>query len=1024
LHPVGKYSPIKRGIFLEAAMKQMIHWHALSILLAAILTMSGISTSQTVKGSVGGTVKDKFGAVLQGARIELKPGTQTVVSDTQGQFFISNLNSGTYTLTISYSGFQTFTTTVNLTAGQATRVDATLQVAAGSESITVIADTAQGQAEAINREIDAPNIMNVLTNQQIMSLPNFTIADAVGRLPGVTLERDEGDGKYIQIRGTEPELTNTTIDGINVPSPEAQVRQVKLDTVPADIVESVEVNKTLSANQDADGIGGSVNLVTRTAGEAPQISGFGQGGYTPIFDGRHASQYGITMGKRYLSNKKLGILGNYTYDYNGRGIDDIEPSNDTGTVTPSYDSIDIREYRYDRTRWGVSGSSDYKLSEGSSIYIHGLYSDFKDYGDKWVYTLNNNVSPASTPTGDPATFTGANPQFTNSTRLPDYGIGTLALGGKHQFRNSWLTWEISAARSRQSAAGGDPGTNFTYDINGTQDVNPGDSTYDPLAGFTYNNCFYNAASNPSKFRPQWLPACTAKGSPIFNTDNYVLTELDLTSGQTTQINLQAMASYAFNYHAGSHFSTFEFGFKIRNGHKGQYAYAPALINTGTDGAQGAPTGPTMTQFPTSLHNNHYYGGSYNLGPLMNYDAVLAFNNANPGVLVADPLLTALNGDAGNFNYEERVTAGYLMNTVQLGRVQVQAGVRFEATNLRATGYQVITTDPTPTDPSGYGGTVAKNESSAYLDVFPSVQTRIRLTNSIALRAVYARALSRPDPQDIVPSLSIDRTKHPNQYSYGNPALVAEHAHDFDLLYEQDLKPLGLLHLGYFYKFLGSPIVNTTEYLVGGNALCPETAVGQPCKVNQIVNAGRAWVGGFEAAYQQRMSYLPGFLSGVGFFGNYTYVNSEAFGVDPLRTQVPKLLRQSPNAWNIGPSYDHGPLSMNLGIEYNGANIDSYQYEDLQYGTDQNGNPTNTTIPNPQPGGVYGPAGDNYFYTHMQVDAQISYRLKKGFSLYASGQNLTNEVFGFYNGGPQYVNQREYYKPTYFGGLRWTLRQER
>ena len=226
-----------------------------------------------------------------------------------------------------------------------------------------------------------------LTNPQIMSLPNFTIADALGRLPGVTLERDEGDGKYVQIRGTEPRLTNTQIDGVTVPSPEAGVRQMKLDTIPADLVESVVVNKTLSANQDGDSIGGTVNLITRTAGETPTVSGFGQFGHTPILNGVHANQFGITAGKRFLGNKRLGILGNYTYDYNGRGIDDIEPSNDTGTLTPSYDSIDLREYQYDRTRWGVRRSVDYRLSEGSGLYAHGLYSDFKDYGNRWVYTL-------------------------------------------------------------------------------------------------------------------------------------------------------------------------------------------------------------------------------------------------------------------------------------------------------------------------------------------------------------------------------------------------------------------------------------------------------------------------------------------------------------------------------------------------------------------------------------------------------------------------------------------------------------
>ena len=428
----------------------------------------------------------------------------------------------------------------------------------------------------------------------------------------------------------------------------------------------------------------------------------------------------------------------------------------------------------------------------------------------------------------------------------------------------------------------------------------------------------------------------------------------------------------------------------------------------------------MGQFLSTLVNNHYYGGSYQLGPLIDYDKVVAYNAANPGVLVEDPLFTALNGDAGNFNYDERITAGYLMNTIEFGKLRLQAGLRFEATNLKTTGYQVITV----ATGDGFGGVSTVNKNSSYLDVLPSVQVRYAFTKDIAMRAVYGRGMSRPDPQDIIPSLSIDVTKHPNVYSIGNPALVSEHSHDFDLLYEQYLNPLGLLQVGYFYKILSDPIVQTTVYKTGGESPCSETPSSQQCKVNEIINAGSAWVGGFELAYQQRLSMLPGFLGGIGFSGNYTYTNSEAFGVDPLRAQVPKLVRQSPNAWNVGPTYARGPLSMNLGLEYNGANINSYQYEDLAFGTDANGNPTNTTVPNPQIGGPAGPAGDNYFYTHLQTDAQISYRLPKGFSVYASGQNLTNEVFGFYNGSPTYVNQREYYKPTYFGGVRWMLSHEK
>src|SRR5207253_1640252 len=190
--------------------------------------------------------------------------------------------------------------------------------------IMVYAERGHGEAEAINRERTADNILQVLPSEVITSLPNANVADAIGRLPSVTLERDEGEGKYVQIRGTEPRLSNVTIDGINVPSPEGGVRQVKLDTIPADLVESVEINKTLQANMDGDGIGGSVDLKTKIASESPTLIVESLGGYTPIVNGRYASEWGATLGQRLGPERKLGMLFGGSYDYNGRGRDDIE----------------------------------------------------------------------------------------------------------------------------------------------------------------------------------------------------------------------------------------------------------------------------------------------------------------------------------------------------------------------------------------------------------------------------------------------------------------------------------------------------------------------------------------------------------------------------------------------------------------------------------------------------------------------------------------------------------------------------
>src|SRR5207302_8248129 len=250
--------------------------------------------AQGRKGTVFGRVTDSSGGVLQGALISVEPIGITAASDVQGQFTINALDPGSYTITVTYVGFAKFTQTLNVAAGRVASVEAKLTLQSENQEVLVTAERPSAEAEAINIERTADNIVQVLPAEVIRSLPNANIADALGRLPSVTLERDEGEGKYVQIRGTEPRLSNVTIDGVNVPSPESGVRQIKLDTLASDLVESIEINKTLQANMDADGIGGSVNVRTKTASDQPIVMASALGGYTPIIGGRGVSQTGPT----------------------------------------------------------------------------------------------------------------------------------------------------------------------------------------------------------------------------------------------------------------------------------------------------------------------------------------------------------------------------------------------------------------------------------------------------------------------------------------------------------------------------------------------------------------------------------------------------------------------------------------------------------------------------------------------------------------------------------------------------------
>lgn len=919
--------------------------------IALFVAISTAAFSQSGKGVVAGTVVDSKGGVLQGASVQLQPSGASAVTNNQGQFKIVDVNTGSQKLTVNFVGFAPSTSDINVEAGKTTRADVTLQVATKSEEVLVTADRPHGEAEAINRERTAINILQVLPSDVITSLPNANVADALGRLPSVTLERDEGEGKYVQIRGAEPRYSNVTIDGVNVASPE-NVRQIKLDIIQSDLVESVEINKTLLASGDGDAIGGSVNLRTKSAGEKATLSLYGLGGYTPILGGRGEDQFGGVVGKRFGKDRRLGILVGGSYDYNGRGIDDIEPAPQTAQVTDNspvfgtFGGTDLREYRYERTRFGFSGTVDYKISDSANIYARGLYSHFNNFGDRWVYSPTVNSYDSTTLGGPDGNIT-----FNSSIRRPVQTIGNLAIGGQYFKSKSVFTYEVSGSNSS------------------TRDKGYSQANFGPIDDNSpLNNIVFGIdLSNP--YRPRFP---VKNGVNIFDPKQYFLQSYDYNTTFNPQVNLQGGADYAYHYNAGKWFGEFQLGGKVRNAHK--FNEANDVYYNAND-----PASLPMTKFLTTATTNNYYDGSYAYGPLTDYNLIRAYFTGTPSAFSVNKSKTFARNTPQTYDLVERVTAGYVQNAITYGKWRIYAGIRFEATDEGVRGNLVNGT-----------AIVAAKGTYNYVDPLPSVQVRYGLTQDSGIRLAYGRGIARPNYSDLVPGGTIGEAK--KTLSSGNPNLKPTYANNYDLLYERYLRPLGVIQAGFFYKDIQQPIYRTTQVLTSG------TYAGY--KNTAPVNGTDAWLYGFEFNYQQRLSFLPGVLGGAGITANYSYTKSEAHGV-PGRSDSPALQRQAPHTWNISPTYDRGRVSLRVGLSFNAANIYSYSYTD---GADL---------------GKTGPNGDNYLYSHLQVDAQGSVRLKYGFTAVVYGLNLTNEVFGFYNGSPIYPNQREYYKPTVAAGLRWS-----
>jgi TonB-dependent receptor len=974
----------------------------LSFLLAVVCSLAVNSPvdAQSGKGAITGTVKDSGNSALQGALVELLPLGRKVVTDNQGQFRITDVPAGEYTLSVSYVGLAVSNVPIVAQAGQETNANAVLQVASQVDQVIVSAERLQGEAEAINIERTAENIVQVLPSRVITSLPNTNIADAVGRLPSVSLERDEGEGKYVQIRGTEPRLSSVTINGVNVPSPETAVRNIKLDVVPSDLVERIEVFKTLSADQDADGIGGTVNLVTRTAGEKPTYALGGTGGYNPIQGGLPRGGFDGTFGQRFGASRKLAFLLNGSFDKTNRGIDDNEPAETPTTSNGqnvAYTSTsDYRSYSYYRTRYGFSGGLDYNLKPGSSIYLKGLYADFHDYGDTWVYTANagNTIKSVNGSqfmfdnAADCAPLNNANPgscspgsfQYRHYIRRSDQQILSILTGARHDIGKNLITYEVAGSRSHNIGGQDFPTANFS-----------------PISGSPQSTVDLGLnLSNP--YRPKFT---ALDGTNVFDPTQYQISRTVLPIYHATQVNYQGAASIARRYSVHSHFGTFEVGMKVRDSHSTQFEN-DKFYNFG------GSTPITLASVQGTYTNNGYYDGAFafggmNYGPASSYKKIQQTFASNFAQFQFDSATSLRRSESAFFDADERIYAGYIQNAISIGKFRLQTGVRFDGTNASFTTNQLDVSNPrapviTPI-----------NQNASYFNVLPSVQLQYQLEKNTNLRGNYSMGIARPNIGDLVPTTVVDPNTSPRgTVQLGNANLKPTKANNFDLLIEHFFQPLGILQAGFFYKQLSNPIYATTTVIPAGQ---PNAGFF----LNQSINGPNAHIAGFEAAWEQRFSFLPRFLNGFGVAANYSYTASQATfptGFNGSRIDHPRLQRQAPNNWNIGITYDKARFSMRFAVSHNDASIFQYAYQHVDAPTDRD-----------PIFGLKGPSGDIYLYAHTQFDIQGSYRLAKGLHLQISGLNLTNEVFGFYQGSGTYPIQREYYKPTVSFGLRWTSSPE-
>jgi TonB-dependent receptor len=594
-----------------------------------------------------------------------------------------------------------------------------------------------------------------------------------------------------------------------------------------------------------------------------------------------------------------------------------------------------------------------------------LFSQFQDNGEDWIYTPSVGTFASATTTNADGTM-----DYSHVIRRPAQRIFNVIAGANHSLGKTLIAYEVALGQAR--FAGGFFSANFS----GPSNVQFAIDTSDP---FTPKFNQLNATPSTNMFDP----ANYTLGGPHFH---FFRTLSMSTQNHTFERDLTGSISVARQYTVGSHFGTFEVGFKARDAHKSQDFHEPTFdINTNGLSPLSAVAG-TAT-------NSNYYFGNYKLLPLSNFDKILSFFNANRGLFTENTSFEHLLADSNRYHITERVVAGYVQNTITLGHFRVLGGLRIEGTQGSLLGTVALFNNGVFVSDTPLPG------EQTYVNLLPSVQVQYNINSSTNIRAAYGRGIARPNFGDIPPFQLLDPTR--NRVTIGNPNLKPTHANDYDLLFEHYLKTVGLIEGGWFYKDLSDPIFQAQT--------TPTAGQFAGFQQRQQVNGPSAHIQGIELAWQQHLKFLPGLLNGMGVAANYSYTTSQAsFPIDPstgkpTRSDHPALVRQAPNNWNFDTTYDKGPISARMGLTHNDASIFFYNFSDGA------------------PAGIKGPNGDNYLYPHTQVDAQVSYRLPRarGVHLIVSMLNLNNEVFGFYNGSERYPTQREYYSRTISAGFVWT-----
>ncbi len=718
-----------------ASMKAL-RYLALLALFIGMAVAPGIVSAQDGTGVIYGTVMGPAGNVVSEVSVSVD-GTNIVgVTGLDGSYRLAPVPVGDHTLTFSYLGLQSATADVTVVAGEPVSQDMTL--AYGGEIEVRGSPLLEGQAKALNTQMNSVNITNIVSGDQIGRFPDKNAAEATQRIPGVSLNRDMGEGRYIIIRGTEARLNSTTVNGERIPSPEAGVRNVALDTIPADLLGSIVVSKALRPDMDGDSIGGTVDLVTLRAPEELRLSAALGVGYSALME-ETAPNGSFTFGNRFGESKDWGLLFSISGSDTKRGADNIEPEYDDGDL----DELQFRDYTTQRKRYGLTFDLDFRATQRSNYYLRGLVTNYED--TELRRRKRNKV-------GDEELVR----DIKDRTQTSD--IYSFTFGGENNIGESFVL-------------------DYRVMWNKAQEETPNQYT----SAFEMEDVVFDPNVSADHIDPNNIQANPLNES----ADQFWFKDIEDQSKISTEEDIVGAINLTKGFYKNAGFSgLWKVGAKYRTKTKEQ-DYEVYDLEADDD--------LNMVDYLSNwTSETPFFGGTYGNQIVPFFDPRLMRELGASGLLESE---RNLEEDLADFEVSEDTLAAYALGEFLFGaKTTLMAGVRVEDTRSSYTAYELVLDeegDPLSLSPV--------NGDKSYTEWLPQFHFIYKTSEDSQLRAALTRTLARPNFEDAAPWRFANLED--GEVELGNADLNVTTAWNVDLMWEKYLQPVGIISAGVFYKDL-------------------------------------------------------------------------------------------------------------------------------------------------------------------------------------------------------------------------------